>query len=330
MGDTMSMSSSSSRLKKFECCQICPNKFYLDLELGEYTSHVKREIYDNFLEWHVEIHRGMNDDDDGVVSKAASDDDVQDHASAFVENSSRRRLEIPPDETKGEVGTTFYSFLEQEPFQEPIKSIDEVLNYGPCCELCPELFYPRPPRDINKKPTMAEMTGVGGIIAFVEEEEDVNVDEGARQLDTSETASSLTSDDGEAHAGILLEENARYAGYMPQLGNEGLAKGSKCCPICPSQFFAPMSYTSLSRTTKPKPKLGMFASLFSSEPTCCHTCSEQMLETSVLELNGKDPDEPILSIPHKVELAQQNLDQLSVPKNPTNRRQYALQKDSWI
>ena len=38
------------------CCQICPQKFYLDLEMKEYSEPVKKKIYDSFLR-HVSLRK---------------------------------------------------------------------------------------------------------------------------------------------------------------------------------------------------------------------------------------------------------------------------------
>ena len=262
------------------CCQICPQKFYLDLEMKEYSETVKRQIYDSFLEWHVSIH------------------------------SSTRVAETEFLETDMEMGKAGKGGVTPPP-----PSI-ENLGKGPCCELCPDLFYPRLPPDPNAK------TGAGIQLGFfLESGESV-----FKSLYNSKSSSKhVWRKKGPAPLEMLEIES----GYLPHIPNDAGMGSHPCCKVCPAQFFSPRSYGDV---MAPREEKGASSSSSSSSAkaggaagkagSCCKTCAAKMMETSLMMVEGVDPDAPEEEM-SAVDAATQKLAmQTSLPRNPSNKRVY--------
>lgn len=290
-----------------ECCQICPQKFYLDLELGEYTADTKRAIYDNFLEWHVETHESR---------EVLTLEDIEN------DNSRRRFVSVPPRKEGQEVGT-FYAYLEiedevRDPEIVPPPPSIEMLGGGPCCSLCPELFWPKPPR--TKTPGL-----LGGSIGMFNEVSE-SIRRGKTEEETEERNDALD---------VFLEQGQTYAGFMPHISNDGSTGGGECCKICPAQFFSPRSYGDLltgKEKKKKKSKFKEFAKklIGQADPTCCRTCLGYMEESSELMTDGPDPDDPHQRMSDQAAIDTKNAEMRAIPRNPSNRREYGTEKSGGL
>jgi hypothetical protein len=265
------------------CCQICPQKFYLALEMKEYTEPVKRKIYDSFLEWHISIHEKTS--------------------SSVFQGGETEFLEIETDMGKAGKGGV----------PTPPPSI-ENLGKGPCCSLCPDLFYPRLPPDPNAK------RGAGIQLGFLESSESVFKSLYDRTQKSMLEKAWLKK--GPAPPAAMLEVQS---GYLPHIPNDAGMGSHPCCKVCPAQFFSPRSYgdvmaprensQSSSSSKGGSAKTGKAGS-------CCKTCAAKMMETSLMMVEGVDPDAPEEHMSAAEYATQKLAMQTSLPRNPSNKRVY--------
>ena len=269
------------------CCQICPQKFYLDLEMKEYSEPVKKKIYDSFLEWHVSIHE--------KTTKAV----VPVRETGFLEMETEMRK-------SGKGGVT-----------PPPPSI-ETLGRGPCCQLCPDLFYPRLPPDPNAK------TGAGIQLGFFLESGE-SVFKSLYNPLTSKKQK-MWRKKGPAPSAMLELES----GYLPHIPNDAGMGSHPCCKVCPAQFFSPRSYgdvmapreSSSSSGGKSGGGAAKAGGAAGKAGSCCKTCAAKMMETSLMMVEGVDPDAPQPEM-SAVDAATAKLAmQTSLPRNPSNKRVY--------
>lgn len=284
-----SASSAKGAPPPLTCCQICPQKFFLDLELMEYREPVKERVYETFHHWHRSV-RALG----GDVSDADAIDEI-----AFLEFQSERR-----SAKAGKSGS---------PPIAPPPSID-TLGIGPCCSLCPDLFYPRPTPEPGAK------AGEQGVIVFVEQNEHVSGN--GRGISKAQERRSL----GDDKLNAFLETGtgtSSKSDFMPHIDH---VSSSPCCQVCPAQFFMPRSYGDVMNRDPPTSSGGVGKGGKAGE-TCCKTCPQRMMETAMMAVAGDDVDAPT-RLSHADETAQRNAMQLSLPRNPSNKRAYGDESKS--
>jgi len=143
-----------------------------------------------------------------------------------------------------------------------VEAVNEVagLGAGPCCELCPDMFYPTPPLPPGSKPEGSIQSLFTALL---------------------ETAASTNSAAMESELSAELAQTR--IGWETMYNN---AQGASCCKICPAQFFAPRSYADVmafddKAAPAKAPKGG-------TGGDCCRTCPMRMMESATLDTMDAD------------------------------------------
>lgn len=113
------------------CCQICPYKFYVDLELAETSHKIKQKVRQNFHQWHKDLH------DNGKVTSTLSFDAVVD--SSGVPSFLETEIKAYSKASGIEANTSDFST------ESKLKEAEFLGSFSPCCGFCHTQFYPNLP-----------------------------------------------------------------------------------------------------------------------------------------------------------------------------------------